>query len=124
MKSALSTRMGPVDDRAITSLASEFDAREVWLFGSAVASHDTQPGDVDVALLGVPIRAKEPLAAALRRSFPGCRADDALGYTVGGAVSQPSLLRLHFVLADGSREFQAHPISESIHRGICLWRAR
>ena len=109
----------------ISSLADEYGARELWLFGSAAASTypKTEPTDIDIAFLEVPGPAKDALAAVLDKTFPGCRVDDALGYTVGGGASQPSLPKLHFVLADGSREFQEHPISCSIRRGICLWRA-
>ena len=123
MKSALSTRTGPAEDRAIASLASEFQATEVWLFGSAVGSDERQPDDVDVALLGVPDSARKALHRVLHKEFPSCRVDDFAGYTVGGSTFRSSSPRLHFVLADDSRDFWSHPISRSIHRGICLWRA-
>ena len=110
----------------VSSLADEYGARELWLFGSAAMSpyDEKEPSDIDIAVLGVPRSAKAAFTRVLKESFPLCRVDEFNGYTVG-SVPRTSSPPLHFVLAGDSRhDYQAHPMSRSIRKGICLWRAK
>lgn len=106
----------------IVTVAERHGVRELWLFGSAAAHGDqAAPNDIDIALLGVPNSNKEAVATSLQEEFPGCRTDSFTCYTNSPAfrTSRP----LHFVLAHDEDSFYTHPISISVHRGICLWRA-
>ena len=127
MRSGHSTKILSVSTQAvIASFAEEYGAKELWLFGSAAVSEydEKEPSDIDIAVFGMPGSAKDAFTRVLKESFPPCRVDEFNGYTVG-SVRRTSSPPLHFVLADDSRrDYEAHPMSRSIRKGICLWRAR
>ena len=105
---------------SVLSLAHEYGAREVWLFGSSTAR--ANPHDIDVAVLGVPGCCLEEIARTLQTRFPSSRVDGFAAYWKVRASPKRSP-PFHFVLAEDSSEFRDHAIRRTIRAGVCLWRA-
>jgi hypothetical protein len=102
----------------------EHGAQELWFFGSAATPACPDPGDIDIAILGVNRSARQGLIQALFDHFPDCRVEAAQSYTTGSA-GHLARRPLHFVLTDKNDwEFPRHSISESINLGKRLWRAK
>lgn len=104
----------------VLSIAQDNAVREVWLFGSAAApDRQTQPRDVDVALVGVRSYAKASLTRQLKRRFPAARIEDALQYSK--QRHEGPTADVHFVLVEDAFSFNRHPIAHSVRAGVCLW---
>lgn len=119
------TRAGSLSD--VLSVATKYQPREVWLFGSAsTPESSSQVGDIDIAILGVPQERLEVLANALGDRFPFSRSQEAIGYTKRSSDPTPpphKTLHFHFLVSSPTMEQAQHPIYSSIRNGHCIWRS-